>query len=253
MKKFLQTLLLIICLGVFCFSAWKLYGIWQEYQEGDEIYNSIQEQVILPSSEDEDTDTSDSSGLTVPDALVDLTKLKEINSDTVGWIQIPDTTINYPILQGKDNNQYLRRTITGEYNKAGCIFVDSSIENPFYEANTLVYGHNLLNGKMFSDLTEYEDKDWYLQHPYIYIQIEDGVLVYQLYSCYRTNDSSSTYTIGMENDTDIFQSYLDETLQHALYTTDITPDSSDKILTLSTCTNDEEDERFVVHALLITP
>ena len=259
MKKFLQTLILILCIVVFCFSAWQLYGIWQEYHTGDEIYDSVQEEVSLPSSGEEENPQDGSSengsendsALRIPDSLVNLDALLKINSDAVGWILIPDTNISYPVLQAEDNERYLRRTITGESNKAGCIFVDCRTENAFQEANTIVYGHNLLNGKMFSNLMKYEEQDWYQDHPYIYIQTSDGVQAYEIYSCYRTRDSSSTYTFGLETDTEAFQEYLDETINQSLYSTGIKPDSSDRIVTLSTCTNESDEERFVVHGRLI--
>lgn len=256
MKKFFQTLILLLCIGVFCFSAWQLYCIWEEYHAGDEIYDSVQKEVSIPSS-DEETDplqedlaSGDSHEFRIPDSLVRMDVLQKINSDAIGWIRIPDTNINYPILQAKDNERYLRHTITGEYNKAGCIFVDFRSEDAFREANTIIYGHNLLNGKMFSNLMKYEKQDWYQDHPYIYIQTSEGVQVYEIYSCYRTLDSSQTYTFGLETDTEAFQEYLDETVDQALYSTGIKPDSSDRIVTLSTCTNETDEERFVVHGRL---
>lgn len=255
MKKLFQTLLLILCIGVFCFSAWQLYGIWQEYHTGDEIYDSVQEKVTLPSSDDgessQDKTAENDTSPFCPDSLINLDVLRTINSDAIGWIRIPETNIDYPILQAEDNERYLRRTITGESNKAGCIFVDCRSENAFQEANTIVYGHNLLNGKMFSNLMKYEEQEWYQDHPFIYIQTSDGVRIYEIYSCYQTHDSSSTYTFGLETGTEAFQKYLDETTEQSLYITGIEPDSSDRIVTLSTCTNESDEERFVVHGRLI--
>lgn len=263
MKKFLQNFLLILCIGVFCFSAWKLFGIWQEYHAGDEIYDSIQKQVAVPPSDpvpdpdrEKTNDTekeseSENPGYSVPDSLADLEALKKINPDAIGWIQIPDTNINYPILQTGNNQDYLRRTITGESNKAGCIFADYRSEKAFQSASTIVYGHNLLNGKMFSDLMKYEDQDWYGEHPFIYIQIPGKVQLYEIYSCYRTTNSSQTYTFGLETGTESYQEYLLYSIEQALYSTGIEPTDTDRILTLSTCTNESEVERFIVHARLI--
>lgn len=258
MKKFLHTLILIICFIIFCFSAWQLYSIWQEYHAGDEIYDSIKDQVSLPETETRPdshakSQKEETSGYSIPDALVDLDSLKEINEDTIGWIRIPDTSIDYPVLQAEDNERYLHQTITGETNKAGCIFADYRVEKPFQEANTLIYGHNLLNGKMFSSLMEYEDKIWWESHPLIYIQTEQSVLAYEIYACYRTSDSSRTYTFGMETETEDYQNYLSYSLNHALYDTGIQPENSEQTLTLSTCTNDADTERFIVHARKIIP
>ena len=260
MKKTLQSFCLIICIAVFCFSVWKLFVIWQEYHAGDEIYDSIEKQVAIKQTDSspaepgqsETPDRDDNIGVSVPDSLVNLEELKEINSHAIGWIMIPDTSINYPILQTANNNDYLRRTITGEDNKAGCIFADYRCADPFHSANTIVYGHNLLNGKMFSDLMNYEDENWYKEHPCIYIQTYDGVRVYEVYSCYRTADNSRTYTFGLKTETEFYENYLNQTLEQALYPTDITPLSSDQIITLSTCTTETAEQRFVVHARLFT-
>lgn len=256
MKKFLQTLLLLICIGVFCFSAWKLFCIWQEYHAGDEIYDSILQEVSIPSSgqnrdgQAENSHTGNATDFPVPDSLADLSALKEINPYAIGWIRIPDTNIDYPVLQTDNNDDYLRRTITGESNKAGCIFVDYRSQEPFCSANTIVYGHNLLNGKMFSNLMKYEDQDWYREHTCILIQTSEEIQIYEVYSCYRTADNSETYTFGLETGTEAYRDYLERSVKLSLYSTGIEPADTDQILTLSTCTNESEEERFVVHARL---
>ncbi len=256
MRKILRTLLLFVCIAVFCFSAWNLFSIWQEYHAGDEIYDSIQKQISMPSpgqnenNQSETFHTGETNDYSVPDSLADLSALKEINPYSIGWIRIPDTNIDYPILQTDNNNDYLRRTITGEVNKAGCIFADYRSEEPFCSANTIIYGHNLLNGKMFSNLMKYEDPDWYEKHPYIYIQTSEAVQLYEIYSCYRTADNSETYTFGLKTGTEAYQDYLKRSVKLALYSTEIEPSAADQIITLSTCTNESEEERFVIHARL---
>ncbi len=258
-SKLMQRLLLIICAAIFCYSAWQLFQIWKEYQIGDQIYDDLKNQVSADSSRNpnhspqsgSDADSNNkNSAYYIPEILVDMDSLLSINEDVIGWIQIPDTNIDYPILQGSDNDEYLRRTITGESNKAGCIFADSRCENPFQATTTLLHGHNLLNGKMFSNLMKYEEKSFWEKHPYILIQSKDNphVMVYEIYSCYRTSSDSTTYTFGLEENSDAYQNYLSNTIQHALYDTQIVLDTSDHILTLSTCTNEEETERFVVQA-----
>lgn len=257
--KFLQMLLLVVCIAVFCFSAWQLFQIWKEYQTGNEIYDDLKNQVTVTDSQSDPTDqndaeTQDDSAFYIPEILINMDSLLAINEDAIGWIQIPDTNIDYPVLQGKDNNQYLRTTITGEYNKAGCIFADSRSDQPFEAAATILYGHNLLNGKMFSNLMKYEEKSFWEEHPYVLIQSknQDKVLVYEIYSCYRTSSNDTTYTFGLETETDSYEDYLNYTRNQALYDTGIIPESTDQIITLSTCTNQEDTERFVVQARLMT-
>ena len=263
MKRILQNLALALCLIVFGLSIWNLFHIWQEYHAGDQIYHSIKEQASLPETESapasspstqaDSSEPAETSDPSLPASLVDLDSVKEINEDTIGWIQIPDTNVDYPILQADDNEEYLRRTITGESNKAGSIFVDYRTKEPFREANTLIYGHNLLDGKMFANLMKYEEKDWWEEHPLIYIQTEESVQAYEVYSCYRTRDTSYTYTFGLETETEDYQNYLNYSLNRALYSTGIEPEDTEQTLTLSTCTNDQDTERFIVHARRTTP
>lgn len=250
MKKVLTTIIFLVCVGTFCFSGWKLYGIWSEYQNGTDIYHSVFDEVTLPVP----TDPSDSSGSaadpeTTQVQLIDLDALKQINPDAAAWITIPDTNISYPVLTPDDNYTYLRTTINGKYNKAGCIFVDCRTENPFVNANTVIYGHNLLNGAMFCELTNYEKDSWRTEHPLIYLQTENGLDTYRVFSCYKTTDDSASYNYNLQLNTDEYRNYLRMALNNSLFTADISPSAAEPIITLSTCTNADENERFIVHAV----
>lgn len=264
MKNIVQNILMITCIAVFGLSAYKLYGIWHEYHAGDKIYEGVLENVIVEadpenaeeSSKDDETDETDhlQDALSTDEAKVhvltiDLAELKQINQDAIGWIQIPDTSISYPILQAEDNDTYIRNTITGEDNKAGSIFVDCNIQHPFEDTNTIVYGHNLLNGKMFSDLMKYEKQSWYELHPLIYITTEKGIQTWKVYSCFRTSAYSDVYTIGMESGTENYSDYLMKSVEQAIYETGIVPEGDSRVITLSTCTNETDEERFVVMAV----
>ena len=250
MKKALTTFIFLVCIGTFCFSGWKLYEILSEYKNGTDIYHSVLDEVTVPVLTDSSTpsDSADSPEMAQVQ-LINLDALKQINPDAAAWITIPDTNISYPVLTPDDNYTYLRTTINGKQNKAGCIFVDCRTENPFANANTIIYGHNLLNGAMFCELTNYEKENWRAGHPLIYLQTENGLDTYRVFSCYKTTDDSATYNYNLQLNTDEYQNYLHMILNHSLFKSDISPSAAEPIITLSTCTNDDEHERFIVHAV----
>lgn len=178
---------------------------------------------------------------------MDLSGLKAINSDVTGWIQIEGTNIDYPFVRANDNETYIRQTIYGTVNAAGSIFIDCHVTAPFATQNTIIYGHNQRNKQMFHDLTYYEDYSYYQEHPVVLIYLENETRMYQIFSCYVTQNVSVTYDCNYDSDAE-FQSYLDQVIAWRLYDTGVAVSTSDEIITLSTCTNDWEDQRFVVHA-----
>ena len=132
------AILIIIAIGVGIYCGIMIYNAQKEYKEVEDTNDEIISLYTKNTSED---DTEEFS--------VDWESLLNINSEIVAWIRIPNTNVNYPIVQSDNNNQYLRRNIYGNYSYGGCIFVDSAIESPFNTGNTIIYGHNLNNGSMF--------------------------------------------------------------------------------------------------------
>lgn len=108
-----------------------------------------------------------------PGLNVDFGALSAINKDCIGWIHIPNTRINYPIVQSKDNIDYVKKTFTGQDNLAGCIFSDCRVVSPFSQ-KTLLYGHNMKNGSMFHDLFAIEGNQE--QYPDIWIYLPGGAI-----------------------------------------------------------------------------
>lgn len=178
---------------------------------------------------------------------MDLSGLKAINSDVLGWIQIEGTNVDYPFVRAYDNETYIRQTIYGTTNAAGSIFIDCNVSAPFETQNTIIYGHNQRNKQMFHDLTYYEDSSYCNEHPVVLIYLENETRIYQIFSCYITQNVSVTYDCNYSSDAE-YQSYLDQITSWSLYDTGVMVSTSDQIITLSTCTNDWEDKRFVVHA-----
>ena len=113
---------------------------------------------------------------------IDWAKLEEINKDIIGWIQIRDTNINYPILKDNKNLKYLKHSFDGKYNNNGSIFTLD--DNPFQDNKTIIHGHNMKNGIMFSELSKYMNKDFFYEHGNFYIYTKKQKYKATIFSCY---------------------------------------------------------------------
>lgn len=181
---------------------------------------------------------------------LNLDALRQTNEDVLGWIYIPDTPIDYPLMRVKDNNEYLRRAWDGSANNAGCIFLECRNSHDFSDFNTLIYGHALRNGKMFRSLLNYREQEYRDSHPYVYIVTDEWVRRYEVFSAYEADVVSDTYRLVFEHDARK-QNALDEWMEQSVLERELVPTVEDSILTLSTCTGTGTYEtRWVVQAVL---
>ena len=236
-SNIVSNIILVIAIVVFVVSAYKLYGIFSEYNKGDKEYQKIQDLVINTDKKDDTKEETFS---------VDFEKLLEMNSDVVGWIRFDEPSeINYPVVQGRDNEEYLKRTFEANTNKLGTLFVDVNNPGDFSGRNTFIYGHNMKNGSMFAQLLKYKE------HPYFYIYTPDGkVRTYEIFSAGVVKDTSDSYIMDYADDA-AFQTYIDYIKQQSAYPTSAEVTTASKIVSLSTCTNVRDDERFLVHGVMI--
>lgn len=255
------TLILIAAIGVFGYAAYNLYHIYTEYKKGTDEYNSIEQMAVTERAPDANTDTEQeddsdlvemqTSSLTAP-LKIDFDTLTGVNSDVVGWIYVEALdTINYPVVKGEDNEEYLHTTYEGTYNFAGTIFIDCDNARDFSDCNTLVYGHNMKNGSMFGQLKDFVKKpETFQKSRYFWIFTPEKDYRYEIISAYTTNVDGDTYTLfkgpGKE-----FESYLNKIVGYSEIDTDPgTLSMMDRLVTLSTCTGNQA-TRFVVQGKLV--
>lgn len=179
---------------------------------------------------------------------INLEALREKNPDVVGWIFAPNCKLNYPIVQGEDNQHYLDHTWDNRKSVAGAIFMESTNSPDFSDARTIIYGHNMADFSMFGSLHRYESRVSWSRNPYVYLVTDAGVLRYEIYSVYKAEVESDTYLTNLEKESRR-ASFIKLTKEEAIYETDITPAISDRLLTLSTCAGGASTRR-VVHARL---
>ena len=177
--------------------------------------------------------------------------LLEENEETVGWITIEGTKIDYPILQAEDNNEYLQRDFYKNYNILGSIFMDFRNDVSSLGKNTIVYGHRTKNGTMFEGLTDFEDQTFYEKHKTFTFDTLYESYEAEIFAVYNTTTDFYYIQTDFSSEED-FQTLLDEIDDRSLIESDVEVGPEDHILTLSTCDYklDKEKGRFVVHAKL---
>ncbi len=180
---------------------------------------------------------------------VDFDALKAINKDIIAWIYLKDTVINYPVTQAKDNQYYLRRLINGKYNVAGTLFADYRNDPKFIDNNTIIYGHNLKSGSMFSAILKYKKQAFYDSHPTVWILTPERAYRIDLIAGFYTKADSQSYSIHKK--TDSFEYYLSTLEEKSTFKSNVDFSSVDRIVTLSTCSEDSGDNRYVLIGSLV--
>ena len=179
---------------------------------------------------------------------VDINKLKTFNLDTIGFIKVMGTNINYPFVQTLDNDYYLNRSYDKTYNNAGWIFLDYR-NNEFNDKNTIIYGHGRINGTMFGSLKDTLKSSWQNNKDNYIIKIstEKENSIWQIFSVYKIATTSDYLQTSFSDNE--FESFINLIKGRSSYNFETNVTNEDKVLTLSTCYNDND--RMVVHAKLI--
>ena len=269
MGKKLKKILMPVFLAVFVFSTAMLLRQWRDNRGGESAYeNAIsiaagstrtekpEEAVLQTLPPETQPQVSYWAVAPVEDdpvmdemAKIDLAALRAVNPDVLGWIRIPDTKIDYPLMQGEDNDFYLNHTWEKTPNSVGSIFLEHLNSADLTDYNTIVYGHNMNNGSMFAGLQNYAMPDYWKEHPYVYVLTDAGVYRYEVFVFFRAEIDSLTYGLNPQRD-DTKEDFLNLSLENSWIDTGIKPALTDRILTLSTCSGSNYDYRYVVQARL---
>lgn len=181
-------------------------------------------------------------------ADTNLAALREENPDVVAWLLVPNTLINYPVVQGDDNQYYLEHSWQGKKNVSGSIFLEATNSADLKDFRSILYGHSMADSTMFGSLHRYSQQQYWEDYPYIYLVTEEGVLRYEIYSGYKAEIDSNTYALHLDREADQ-KAFIQITLDRSEIDTGIQPAHTDRILTLSTCVGNAYYRR-VVHARL---
>lgn len=191
----------------------------------------------------------------IPNLEIDFESLtKDRNEDIYAWIYIPDTKINYAVLQHPTKlDYYLNHNIDNSSGYPGCIYSQLITNKNFSDKNTVLYGHNMSNGTMFADLHKYEDYDFLKEHNYCFVYTAECVFVYQLFAGHMYDNAHQILNIDISND-EKYRRYLSSIVASAgayAYDDSVGLTTESKLLTLSTCDDSGHDVRWLVQGVLI--
>ena len=242
MKKSVFYILLIVLIAVFLFAAYKLGSYWMEKLRSDKLLNEANQFVDIVMPEDSQQEGTENNAPEKVD--IDFEALQGLNDDVVAWIYCPGTKINYPVLQTNNNDYYLNRLLDGTYNINGSIFMDYRNESDFTDGNTLIYGHHMQSGAMFASLTKYKDQKHYDAHPYIYVLTPTQNYRLELFAGCIVDCYSPIFSTEMTDD------LIAEFVKNSKFDSTVTKPTG-PVVTLSTCTYEYDDARFVVLGQLV--
>lgn len=200
----------------------------------------------------------DKYGVSVPEKNIDFDYLhKTVSEDIYAWIYIPNTNIDYPVLQhATDNAYYLEHNLDGSEGYPGCIYTENYNSKDFTDPQTVVYGHNMRDGTMFSDLHKYENRDFFDENKYVFFYTEDDVLVYRIFAAYQTDNLHQLLNYDFSKE-DVFLRYIDHIFEiesdPQILDRNVKYDVNSRLLTLSTCVMKERQFhlRYLVQGFLI--
>ena len=206
-----------------------------EYKESNDASIELIEDVIIKKDN-------------INETKIDWEKLEDINTDIIGWIKIENTKINYPILKDNDNLKYLKHSFNGKYNINGSIFTLN--DNPFQDNETIIYGHNMKSGIMFSELGKYMEKDFLKEHPDFEIYTRNQNYKATIFSCYSigvNKEENNIKSLSYEEEIEYYKKASKYYIENI--------NEIKKIVKLSTCSylnnhTTPTDQRYYIVAML---
>lgn len=258
MKNYVKIICLIaaVCLlGAAAFCGYHIYDHYTKESEQEEAFAEIAELVEQAQTQTAEGDTAEIPEVPLTEEENVLTEYGELflqNTDMVGWLSVAGTTINYPVMQTKDNpNYYLKRNFAKEYSDLGTPYVQENCDLDSSD-NLVIYGHHIKGGKLFGALEDYKSKSFYEEHKTIQFDTLTQQGEYEIIAVFKTVAYSSEgfryYDfVDAENEKE-FNAYIEKCKELALYDTGVTAEYGDKLITLSTCEYSAQNGRLVVVA-----
>lgn len=260
-QKFIWSIVIVVCSFVLMISLVILVNWLLENKKTDEVLDTIYEVAELEEVPTTTSISTDEVIITKESSLyekygsmnmleVNFDNLKNINSDTVGWIKVNGTNINYPFVKANDNEYYLKHTFDKSSNKKGWVFLDYRNDINNLSNNTILYAHGLVNNQMFGSMRRVIKPSWYndKSNHIITIATPRGNQSWQVFSTYTIEPESYYITTNFSSD-DEFNTFINTIKQRSVYDYKVNVTTNDKVLTLSSCYDDKK--RMVLHAKLI--
>ena len=267
MKRKIPLLLLcLLFLGIFLYSGIRILGILREYRVGKQTYEALTEFVQIPETTQPASETTRPDKKEKPSTallpeqtqpaeeeiiwpVVDFEGLQDINPDVAAWIYVEGTPINYPVVRGEDNDEYLYQLFDGTYNSSGSIFMDYRNERDFSDRHTILYGHHMSGDGMFAWVNEYVAQDFSKEHPTCLLLTPEANYTLEFFAGYVDDTDSDAWRLNFSSD-EAYGLWLEQSIEKSTFTGSVIPTSQERVVTFSTCAYDFEDARCVLLGVL---
>lgn len=195
MSRKKEYILLVILGVIFLAAGGYLFQVWEDYREASAGYQKLKKFIIEKPDVEKDSKGKPKKQEDPEENLpeIDFDGLRAMNGDIVAWIQIPGIGVDYPVVQGKDNEHYLHYTFDRNANKAGSIFLDYRNRADFTDRKVILYGHNMKDGSMFSNLKKYQDAGFRKEQGRVFIYLPEKTLTYEVIECRGVTETNSVY------------------------------------------------------------
>lgn len=232
--KNIRRIINVILILIIIFCLYKIVYKQIEYYTANKANNKIQQMMEVTPNEN---------------ILNKEKELKQINPDYKLWLKIPNTEVNYPVVQTDNNEYYLHHNFKNAESIEGNLFIYNKY-NPETSRNLLIFGHNMRNGSMFGSLWPYKDTNFFKENKYIYVMQGDYLYKYEIFGDAVVHADNPYLKVNFANQQD-FEDYINDFKSHAYFWRDVPIDSQTKLLTLSTCSYEFDNGRFVIVSKLI--
>lgn len=224
MKRKIYNVLLLICVAVIGYASYQIFISRQEYKQAEKEYQNVQKEAKSRRK-------------------IKFDALRKTNPDVVAWMEIPGTKISYPVVKGKDNNEYLHKTFSGKKNRSGCIFLDVKCKQDFTSDNNIVYGHHMRDGSMFARLVKFRQMSFVKRHHTIILYLPRETRKLRVVSAYAMQPEKIPITFSDEKEKNNY-------IQKIKKRSDIKQGNiKGNIYTFVTCSYETKDNRTYVHAI----
>lgn len=261
MKNLITIVTSLVLIAIAGVAAWQIYVPLHEDNVSTQAYEGLRELVRVPEPDPAiQPDTSSSPETSPAPSLdpepvsplvpqVDFTSLRAVNPEIMAWLTIDGTNIDYPVARHSDNDYYLHHLFNGEWNSSGCLFMDCSNQADVSDQHTIIYGHHMDNGSMFQNLMYYKDQSFYDEHPTARLFTPDGAYTVEFFTGYVTGVDEDAWQLDFALSEE-FPEWLGNAKEKSLFESAATPTAGDRIVTLSTCSYEFYNARFVVHGTI---
>lgn len=239
MKRIIRFLLGVTACGVLLYAAVHLADYVGESGESGSLRENLIREAVSPCSD---------GGGKAP-ITVDFSALEKENADIIAWLYCEDTPIHLPVVQGRDNHAYLHQLFDGTRNSSGTLFADYRNSRDFSDSNTIIYGHSMKNKEMFGSLSAYKEQSYFDEHQTMWFLTPQGEYRVELVAGYVTQTTADIYTV-FQSAEEVFALVL-SAMEQSTFAADIKLAQTDRFLTLSTCSYEYDNARYVLIGRLI--